>query len=232
MKYFIFICILIFDLSLLRVYCYIRLKADKKKGQNNVSGNSNVKKFFNVLKFINDVLMLSSLLRLNLFIISYIPSHTIRNFLYRHVFLVKMAKNSVIYYGAEIRSPWLLEIGEGSIIGDKAILDARNGIKIANNVNFSTGVQIWTEQHGVNNMDFSCEGQGYPVIIENRCWCGPRTTILPGKTMKEGSVLAAGAVLTKDTEPFSINAGVPAKKIGERNRNINYELKGNRLHFL
>ena len=163
---------------------------------------------------------MESLLRLNLFLVSFIPSHTIRNYLYRHIFKVKLAQNAVIYYGAEIRAPWNLEIGEGSIIGDKSILDARRGIKIGRNVNFSTGVWIWTEQHGVNNIDFSCDGEGGSVIIEDRCWCGPRTIILPGRQMKEGSVLAAGAVLTKDTEPFSINAGIPAKKIGERNIHI------------
>lgn len=38
-------------------------------------------------------------------------------------------------------------IGRGSIIGDQAVLDARNGIELGENVNFSTGVWIWTEQH-------------------------------------------------------------------------------------
>ena len=226
----IMLSILIIDLIVINIFCVLMSKRPVAVIHQSVGGRRSLKQ--SVLVFIKKILCLESLLRLNLFIVSYIPSHTVRNFLYRHIFKVKMGKKVVIYYGAEIRSPWNLEIGDGSIIGDKSILDARKGIKIGKNVNFSTGVWIWTEQHGVNNEDFSCKGQGAPIIIEDRCWCGPRTIILPGKTMKEGSVLAAGAVLTKDTEPFSINAGVPSKKIGERNRAINYEFSGERLHFL
>lgn len=224
--------IIIIDLLICKIYCNIKQKRTIKQEKTDLPCTGEICKKHNILKIIYRLLQLESLLRLNLFFVSYIPSHTIRNYLYRHIFNVKLAQNAVIYYGAEIRSPWNLEIGEGSIIGDKSILDARRGIKIGRNVNFSTGVWIWTEQHGVNNIDFSCAGEGGSVVIEDRCWCGPRTIILPGKTMAEGSVLAAGAVLTKDTEPFSINAGIPAKKIGERNRDINYELNGERLHLL
>lgn len=227
--------ILVIDLLICKIYSQIMLN---RCNQTLASAPPDAKKptmltFLDLkvfFKLLNNFIHFSSLIRLNLFIVSYIPSHTIRNFIYRHIFKVKMGKNVAIYYGAEIRAPWNLEIGDGCIIGDKAKLDARNGIKIGKNVNFSTGVWIWTEQHGVNDENFSCEGA--PVIIEDRCWCGPRTIILPGKTMKEGSVLAAGGVLTKNTEPFSINGGVPAKKIGERNRNINYELNGERMHLL
>ena len=48
-------------------------------------------------------------------IISDIPSHHIRDFFYKYIFLVKMEKNSVLYYGSEIRAPWMLMIGKGSI---------------------------------------------------------------------------------------------------------------------
>ena len=74
----------------------------------------------------------------------------------------------VIYYGAEIRAPWNIHIGEGTVIGDKAILDGRSGIKIGKNVNFSTGVWIWTNQHKVNDISFGIEGK--PVIIEDRLY--------------------------------------------------------------
>jgi len=227
--FLVLFCIIINLLSF--IYCFVQSRRTKRVSATATSGkNDSIKGKKNFLNCISSLFQLSSLLRLNLFLVSYIPSHTIRNFLYKNIFRVKMGKNVVIYYGAEIRAPWNLEIGEGSIIGDKSILDARNGIKIGKNCNFSTEVWIWTEQHSVNDEGFSCEGA--PVIIEDRCWLGPRTIVLPGKTMKEGSVLAAGAVLTKNTEPFSINGGIPAKKIGERNRNINYEFEGKHFHFL
>lgn len=65
---------------------------------------------------------LESIIRLNLLITAYFPSHHVRNFLYRNIFRVHIGKNAVIYYGAEIRSPWNLHIGEGSVIGDTVIL--------------------------------------------------------------------------------------------------------------
>jgi maltose O-acetyltransferase len=55
-------------------------------------------------------------------------------------------------------------------------------------------------------------------------WIASRVTILHGVTIGEGAVVAAGAVVTKDVEPYSIVGGVPAKKIGERNKNLEYTL--------
>ncbi|MDR0525771.1 MAG: acyltransferase, partial [Spirochaetaceae bacterium] len=89
--------------------------------------------------------------------------------------------------------------------------------------NFSHGVWLWTEQHNHNNIDFSCESpKKKKITIGDRAWLGPRVIVLPGCTIGEGAVIGAGAIVTKDIEPFSINIGIPAKKIGERNRNINY----------
>ena len=61
-------------------------------------------------------------------------------------------------------------------------------------------------------------------MIGDRVWIAYRAVILPGVTIGEGAVIAAGAVVTRDVGPFSIMAGVPAKKIGERNRNLDYQL--------
>ena len=53
-------------------------------------------------------------------------------------------------------------------------------------------------------------------MIGNDIWIGARVTILPGVHVGDGSVIGAGAVVTKDVEPYSIVAGNPAKKIGSR----------------
>lgn len=162
-----------------------------------------------------------------------IPSHHIRNIIYRHLYLVDIGKNVAIYYGAEIRAGINLHIGEGSIIGDKAILDARNGISIGRNVNFSTGVHIWTEQHDHSDPQFLClSDSSFRVEIGDRSWIGPGVTILHSVNIGEGAVIAAGSVVTKDVEPFSIVAGIPAKKIGNRNTDLRYSLAGEHLSFL
>lgn len=51
------------------------------------------------------------------------------------------------------------------------------------------------------------------VIIEDDVWIGANTVILPGVTIAKGSVIGAGSVVSKSTEPFSTNAGVPCKLI-------------------
>lgn len=166
-------------------------------------------------------------------VVGYIPLHCVRIFFYRYVFHMSLSKNVVIYYGLETRSPWNITVGQGSIIGDKAILDARYGITIGENVNLSTGVWIWTQQHDIDSSTFSAEGKSGHVVIENRAWVSSRTTVLPGCCIAEGCVLAAHAVLTKPIiEPFSIYGGIPAKKIGERNNELVYEFKGNHRRFL
>lgn len=160
-----------------------------------------------------------------------IPSHVVRNFIYKHIYHLRMDKKVVIYAGAEIREPYKVFIGEGTIIGDDAKLDARNGIIIGKNVNFSTGVWIWTNQHDPQSSTFSSLGEEKPVIINDRAWISSRVTILPGVVIGEGAVVAANAVVTKDVEPYAIYGGIPAKKIGERTKKLVYEFDGHYSPF-
>lgn len=53
-------------------------------------------------------------------------------------------------------------------------------------------------------------------VIGNDVWIGAGASILRGVTIGDGAVIGAGAIVTKDVEPYSIVAGVPAKKIGQR----------------
>ena len=55
-----------------------------------------------------------------------------------------------------------------------------------------------------------------PCVIGNDCWIGAGVTILRGVTVGDGAIIGAGAVVTKSVEPYSIVAGVSAKKIGQR----------------
>ena len=63
--------------------------------------------------------------------------------------------------------------------------------------------------------------QGYQetkkVIIEDDVWIGARSVILPGIKIGTGSIIAVRSVVTKDVEPLSIVAGVPAKLVKKRN---------------
>jgi len=156
-------------------------------------------------------------------LVGFVPSQRIRQVLYKRLG-VSIGLGSVVYHGCEIRSPANLKIGSYSAIGDGCKLDARYGICIGDSVNLSSGVWIWTMQHDHSANDFGCVGG--KVHIDDFVWVSCRTVILPGVTIGKGAVIAAGAVVTKDVEPFAIMGGVPAKKIGERSREINYRITG------
>lgn len=143
-----------------------------------------------------------------------IPSHAVRMLIYRKVFLLKAERDVVVHHGAEIRAAYKIRIGEGSIIGDEAKLDGRRVIEIGRHVNLSTGVWIWTLDHDPQSPRFSSLGRGGRVTIGDRAWLSAGTIVLPGASIGEGAVVAAGSVVAGDLEPYSINAGVPARKVG------------------
>lgn len=168
-----------------------------------------------------------------LYRVSRTPSHHVRNFIYRNICGLNISKTAVLYHGAEIRRPSNIWIGNGSVIGDNSILDGRNGIRIGDNVVFASDVRIWTEQHDHRDPWFRCETQKHdPVVIDDRAWIGSHTVILHSVHIGEGAVVAAGAVVTHDVPPYTIVAGIPAKKIGERNHDLRYVMNGSHRHFL
>lgn len=177
--------------------------------------------------------LLGSISSYYLYRVSLTATHHVRNFIYRHVCGLHLGEKAVLYYGTEIRQPNNIWIGKGSIIGDNSILDGRNGIKIGENVVFASNVRIWTEQHDHRDPWFRCETQEHkPVIIDDRAWIGSHTVILHSVHIGEGAVVAAGAVVTKDVPPYTIVAGIPAKKVADRNRNLKYSFNGEHRHFL
>lgn len=157
-----------------------------------------------------------------------IPSQHLRHWIYRRIYGLKLGVASVIYNSCEIRDPDKVVIGDFTSIGDHCTLDGRGGLTIGNSVNFSTGVWVWTMQHDVNDPGFAVVSA--PVVIEDFAWISCRAIILPGVTIACGAIVAAGAVVTKSVEPYTIVGGTPAKKIGERSRELDYEL-GSGLHF-
>ena len=143
-----------------------------------------------------------------------------------------MADKVVIYFNTEIRAPYNLEIGEGSIIGDSCLLDCRNGIKIGKNVNLSSEVHIWTEQHDYRDSNFKCYATpDMCVVIEDRAWIGSNTIILPRVRIGCGAVVCAGAVVTKDVQPYAVIAGIPAKVIAARPQNLVYSFNGGHSRY-
>jgi acetyltransferase-like isoleucine patch superfamily enzyme len=153
------------------------------------------------------------------FFIAYFPSNNIRKLVLR-ILKMRLGTNCAIYGKFEIRNPWRISIGNNTSIGHRVTLDGRGGLTIGNNVNISSEVMIWTWQHDYNSSSFEIVSK--PVIVEDYVWISARAIILPGVKIGEGSVIAAGSIVTKDTKPFSVYAGIPAKEIGMRNTFLNY----------
>ena len=118
-------------------------------------------------------------------------------------------------------------MGGGTIIGDNCLLDARCGLVIGGDVNVSSNVSIYTEQHDHRDPYFRCvRGRKKEVKIGDRVWLGCNVVVLPGVTIGEGAVCCAGCVVTKDVAPYTVVAGIPAKKVNERPKELLYHFSG------
>ena len=166
------------------------------------------------------------LMKLNF--ITWLPSHEFRKFCFRLVGM-KIGKGSTLHTGCRFYLPSGVEIGEGTIIGDRCFLDGRAKLKIGNHVDMASQVLIYNADHDSRAEDFAATRYG-KVEIKDYAFIGPRVIILPGVTIGRGAVVGAGAVVTKDVADFAIVGGAPAKAIGERmNKNPDYRLGRARL---
>lgn len=164
--------------------------------------------------------------RYMLFQINLVPSHHLRRFVYRALG-AEIGKNVVFHFKTEIRGIHKLKIGKGTIVGDNALLDARSGLTLGENVNISSNVSLYTYQHDHRDPYFRCTSDNTkPIAISNRAWLGSNVIVLPGVNIGEGAVCCAGCVVTKDVEPYAVVAGIPAKKVNERPRDLRYKFKG------
>lgn len=111
-----------------------------------------------------------------------------------------------------------LHIGNNSGIGINARIYGK--VYIGNDVMMGPECVIYTKNHKHDRIDESMNKQGeteeLPVIIKNDIWIGHRVIILPGVIVGDHSIIAAGAVVTKDVPPWAIVGGCPAKVLKYR----------------
>ena len=151
-----------------------------------------------------------------------IPFYFIRHFIYRHIYTLKLGKGSSIHLNCFINR-FNIEIGRNTAINRRCYIDSRGGIKIGNNVSISPEVHLITAQHDIKAPSFTYVMK--PIVLEDYVFVGTRAIILPGVHLGKGCVVAAGAVVTKSFPDYSVVAGVPAKVISERNKELNYSCK-------
>ena len=111
-----------------------------------------------------------------------------------------------------------MSIGNFSGIGAYSII--ANSVIIGDNVMIARECIINPSNHCFERTDIPMNEQGLeatnPVIIEDDVWIGSRAIILPGVIIHRGSVIGAGAVVTRDVPEYAIVGGVPAKVIRYR----------------
>ncbi|MBQ8257052.1 MAG: acyltransferase [Bacteroidaceae bacterium] len=114
--------------------------------------------------------------------------------------------------------------GAGITMGDFACLgkncNVPDNITLGNEVMMGPNVTILDRNHRFERTDIPMGRQGdterRPVVIENDVWIGCQVLIMPGRTIKTGSIIAGGCVLCKDFPEYSIVGGNPSKLIRSR----------------
>ena len=109
------------------------------------------------------------------------------------------------------------EIGDYSGIGMRSYIGT---VKIGRDVMIGEELIAISRNHEFGDLSRPMREQGWkedrPVVIEDDVWIGSRVTILPGVTIRKGTIVGAGSVVTKDAGPYSIVAGNPAREIRKR----------------
>jgi acetyltransferase-like isoleucine patch superfamily enzyme len=105
-----------------------------------------------------------------------------------------------------------IQLGKNVFINHACTFLDLGGITIEDDVLIGPKVSIITENHPVNPNDRKILDLK-SVMIKRNSWIGANSTILPGVTIGENSVVAAGSVVTKDVPANTVVAGVPAKII-------------------
>lgn len=111
-----------------------------------------------------------------------------------------------------------LDIGEYVFVGAGTEIDVAESVAIGPHTLIAPGVFITDHEHN-HGRGRRLDEQGRrsaAVLIGADVWLGAHVIVLPGVTIGDGAIVAAGAVVTKDIPSYAIVAGVPARKIGER----------------
>ncbi|MGG0591311.1 acyltransferase [Priestia megaterium] len=105
-------------------------------------------------------------------------------------------------------------IGKRTTINGKCYFENLASIKIGEDCDIAMGVLFCSSTHEFGDGSKRAgKAYGQPIKVGNGCWIGARATVLPGVTIHDGCIIAAGALVTKDCEPNGLYVGFPAKRV-------------------
>lgn len=119
-------------------------------------------------------------------------------------------------FGSIKKESGKLVIGDNVGISEFCYFAVRGDISIGDNVIFGPGVKIFSENHSFKLFEkvFRLQEEiRNKVIIGNNVWIGSNSIILPGVTIEDNVVIAAGSVVNKNINNGTLHGGIPAKQI-------------------
>lgn len=126
----------------------------------------------------------------------------------------KIGKRCAIAATAKIWAPWNLEVGDYVAIGPRAEIYDVDKVVIGSNITVSQDAYLCTASHDISQLKNPLVTK--PIVLGDSTWVAARAIVLSGVTIGEGAVVAAGAVVAKDVEPWTVVGGNPAKFIKRR----------------
>lgn len=132
---------------------------------------------------------------------------------------VRLSGKSAICFGHHLNETPKLLIDNGVFIGHECGLHIANSLEIGANTLIAKGVLIYDfDGHSYSAAsrredELIGESNSAPVCIGRDVWVGSKAIILKGVTIGDGAIVAAGSVVAKDVEPYTVVAGNPAKKV-------------------
>lgn len=154
-------------------------------------------------------------------IVSHIPFWIIRKLFYR-LCGAKIGEGTQFDMNTTFLDPNRLHVGNHCHINRNCLIDARGDLEIKDNVSISHRVTIMTGSHDYRSKNFRYVKS--KIYIEDFVWIGVNATIIGNVRIGKGAVVCAGAVVTKDVAPYTVVAGIPAKKIGDRPQVLEYTI--------
>jgi acetyltransferase-like isoleucine patch superfamily enzyme len=154
--------------------------------------------------------------------VSRIPFNSLRIFIYRNLYFMKIGSGTQINMGVTFRRPRSIVIGNNTNIHSGCFLDGLSTLTIGDNVDIGDQVLIYCGGHDIQSPDYGPMKNS--ITIENYACIFARAMLVKGGIIGEGAVVGAGAIVTRDVPPYTIVAGNPAHKIGERTRDLSYSL--------
>jgi acetyltransferase-like isoleucine patch superfamily enzyme len=147
-------------------------------------------------------------------LVPYFPGVILRYEFYR--FSLRRCGRNVLVEGGAVFVYRDIEVGSNVLIGRYCIIhhcDIGNDVLIGERCTFLSG----SRQHRFTSMDVPMTRQGGQrrrIRVESDCWIGSHSVVM--NDIREGAIVAAGAVVRDEVAPRTIVGGVPAKKIGDR----------------